>query len=70
MNKFTLLYKVGIQFFYKVVHIIQKHVLVYYYYNHSLLYQVLCFGPPGSQGGQLLEVLHRLSRPKREDLQG
>jgi hypothetical protein len=34
MNMFTLLYKVGIQFFYKVVHIIQEHVLVYYYYNH------------------------------------
>jgi hypothetical protein len=35
MNRFTLLYKVGIQLFYKVVHIIQEQVLVYYYYNHS-----------------------------------
>jgi hypothetical protein len=37
MNMFTLLYKVGIQLFYKVVHIIQEHVLVYYY---NILYHV------------------------------
>jgi hypothetical protein len=36
---FTLLYKVGIQLFYKVVYIIQEHVLVYYD-KHSLPYQV------------------------------
>jgi hypothetical protein len=32
---FTLLDRVEIQLFYKVVNIIQEHVLVYYYYNHS-----------------------------------
>jgi hypothetical protein len=31
MNRFTLLHKVEIQLFYKVVHIIQEHVLVCYY---------------------------------------
>jgi hypothetical protein len=36
---FTLLHKVGIQLFYKVVNIIQEHVLVYYE-QHSLSYQV------------------------------
>jgi hypothetical protein len=40
MNRFTLLHKVGIQLFYKEVHIIQEHVLVCYYYNHSLPCQV------------------------------
>jgi hypothetical protein len=39
MNRFTLLHKVGIQLFYKVVNIIQEHVLVYYY-KHSLPCQV------------------------------
>jgi hypothetical protein len=39
MNRFTLLYKVGIQLFNKVVHIIQEHVLVYYY-KHTLPCQV------------------------------
>jgi hypothetical protein len=36
---FTLLHKVGIQLFYKVVYITQEHVLVYYY-QHSLPCQV------------------------------
>jgi hypothetical protein len=39
MNMFTLLHNVEIQLFYKVVYIIQEHVLVYYY-KHSLPYQV------------------------------
>jgi hypothetical protein len=34
MNMFILWDRVEIQLFYKVVHIIQEHVLVYYY-NHS-----------------------------------
>ena len=31
---------------------------------------MLCTGPLGPQDGQLLEVLHQLPRPQREDLQG
>jgi hypothetical protein len=39
MNMFTLLHNVEIQLFYKVVYIIQEHVLIYYY-KYSLSYQV------------------------------
>jgi hypothetical protein len=37
---FTLLDRVEIQLFYKVVNIIQEHVLLNYYYNHYTTYQV------------------------------
>jgi hypothetical protein len=40
MNMFTLLDRVEIQLFYKVVNIIQEHVLLNYYYNHYTTYQV------------------------------
>jgi hypothetical protein len=34
MNMFTLLDRVEMQLFYKVVNIILEHVLAYYYYYH------------------------------------
>jgi hypothetical protein len=34
MNMFNLLDRVEIQLFYKVVNIIQEHVLMYYHYNY------------------------------------
>jgi hypothetical protein len=37
---FTLLDRVEIQLFYKIVNMIQKYVLLNYYYNHYTTYQV------------------------------
>jgi hypothetical protein len=40
MNMFTLLDRLEIQLFYKVVNIIQEHVQLNYYYNRYTTYQV------------------------------
>jgi hypothetical protein len=68
MNTFTLLDRVEIQFFYKVVHIIQEHVLVYYYYNHystmpSHHSKLRCFKDTPKQTLLTSHALKRLIKP-------
>jgi hypothetical protein len=68
MNMFTLLDRVEIQLFYKVVYIIQENVLVYYYYNHSSTMpsyhnKLRCFKDTPKQTLLTNHALKRLIKP-------
>jgi hypothetical protein len=69
MSMFTLLDIVEIQLFYKVVNIIQEHVLPYYYYNHYINIpshhsKLRCFKDTPKQTLLTKYALKRLIKPQ------
>jgi hypothetical protein len=71
MNRFTLLHKVGIQRFYKVVNIIQEHILqahviyciLFYYYYVKSTHLIKCFKDTPKQILLTSHALTRLIKP-------